>query len=157
MARTRTRSSVGQSWGLIIPRSGVQVPPGPPSPKPRRMNVNENQIVVYQPNATDRPLQRILPRPLSYYRRQGTLPDRCIAERPRQEVLWLHKDGRGRDSRHQEVGVRGDGERRRLRRGRVALVATASGHNELRRWARENNRTSRTIRTIGRTSPWVRL
>ncbi len=28
-----TGSSVGQSWGLIIPRSGVQVPPGPPTPK----------------------------------------------------------------------------------------------------------------------------
>jgi hypothetical protein len=26
----RAVSSVGQSWGLIIPRSGVQIPHGPP-------------------------------------------------------------------------------------------------------------------------------
>ena len=54
---------------------------------------------------TRRPLQRIVPRPLPHRRRKGTLPHRRIPERPRSEVLRLHKAGRWRNPPHQEGGV----------------------------------------------------
>ncbi len=41
-----------------------------------------------------------------YYRRQGTLPHRSIAERPRRQVFRVHEARPRRHPPHQEVGVR---------------------------------------------------
>ena len=56
---------------------------------------------------TRRPLQRNLPRPIPHHRRQGTIPDRCVAEGPRPQVLCVHETGCRRNPPHQIRRVRG--------------------------------------------------
>ena len=65
------------------------------------------QGVFYDIPETRRPLQRNLPRPLPHHRRQGTIPDRSVAERPRPQVLCVHETGCRRNPPRQIRRVRG--------------------------------------------------